>query len=415
MLFYIIKVHILLLISYLIYRFLLKRNNNYHLNRFYLLFSLLLSVIAPLLLRRQLPNLLNKQELATKISPDLQSVMNLSIEPISRFESLLASYSFINLYCFIAFILLMISTFKIAKLFSYCKRLRNSALKFEGNIFYVAKDIRPFSFMQHVYISYALINDPLSLNIVKKHEQAHVNQLHSWDLMITEIINSLFFLNIFQVQLRKSIQENHEYLADQDALKGITVGQYIRVMIENTVQGLYPKYVNHFSKPLIFKRLAMLKQKSRTNYFSVLFSLTLFTISVLVISCSSDSELEEIKVMPVNTTEQKTIDNDQLFTIVEEQAVPKDGLQAFIDYVGAQLAGNYPEKAYKMGIEGVVYIQFVIEKDGTITNVEPVKGIGGGCDELAVEILRNSEAWIPGKQMGKVVRSVRIIPIRFQL
>jgi TonB family protein len=68
-----------------------------------------------------------------------------------------------------------------------------------------------------------------------------------------------------------------------------------------------------------------------------------------------------------------------------------------------------------MGIEGTVYVQFVIEKDGSISNVQAVRGIGGGCDEVAVEVISNSEKWIAGKQAGQFVRSRRIIPIKFVL
>jgi protein TonB len=106
---------------------------------------------------------------------------------------------------------------------------------------------------------------------------------------------------------------------------------------------------------------------------------------------------------------------DEIFMIVEQAAEPVGGVKAFYAYVGDQLRDHYPAAAARMNIEGVVYIQFVIEKDGSITQVQAVKGIGGGCDELAVKVVKNSPKWIPGKQRGRAVRSRKVIPIRFLL
>jgi protein TonB len=111
-------------------------------------------------------------------------------------------------------------------------------------------------------------------------------------------------------------------------------------------------------------------------------------------------------------TEEKA---DKIFSIVEVQAEPVGGVKAFYEYVSSQLKDNYPSQAQRMNIQGVVYIQFVVEKDGSITDVQAVKGIGGGCDELAIKVLENSPKWNPGKQRGKAVRSRKMVPIRFKL
>lgn len=106
---------------------------------------------------------------------------------------------------------------------------------------------------------------------------------------------------------------------------------------------------------------------------------------------------------------------DKIFMIVEQDAEPESGIKAFYAYVANQLQDNYPRAALRMNIEGIVYLQFVIEKDGTITQVEAVKGIGGGCDELAIEVLESSPKWEPARQRGVAVRSRKVIPIRFML
>jgi len=68
-----------------------------------------------------------------------------------------------------------------------------------------------------------------------------------------------------------------------------------------------------------------------------------------------------------------------------------------------------------MRIEGRVFVQFVVDKDGSITNVEVLKGIGGGCDEEAVRVVKNAPKWNPGKQRGRPVRVKMVLPITFKL
>lgn len=78
-------------------------------------------------------------------------------------------------------------------------------------------------------------------------------------------------------------------------------------------------------------------------------------------------------------------------------------------------AVKYPTEAKEKGIEGVVYISFIVEKNGTITNVKVVKGIGGGCDEEALRVTKEMPKWLPGKNKGKPVRVQMTIPMKFAL
>ena len=71
--------------------------------------------------------------------------------------------------------------------------------------------------------------------------------------------------------------------------------------------------------------------------------------------------------------------------------------------------------AKNAGISGKVYITFVVEKDGSITDVKVLRGIGGGCDEEAVRVVQSMPRWSPGKQRGKPVRVQYNLPVRFTL
>jgi protein TonB len=111
--------------------------------------------------------------------------------------------------------------------------------------------------------------------------------------------------------------------------------------------------------------------------------------------------------------EEEKEDPNTIFTVVEETAAPIGGMGAFYEYVGKKI--KYPAQAKRMGIEGKVFVEFVIEKDGSITDVKAIKGIGGGCDQEAERILASAPKWKPGKQRGKPVRQKMVLPINFKL
>ncbi len=104
---------------------------------------------------------------------------------------------------------------------------------------------------------------------------------------------------------------------------------------------------------------------------------------------------------------------DEVFTIVEDQPTPDGGMQAFYKYIGDKL--KYPAQARRMGIEGKVFVQFVVDKNGNLTEVQAVKGIGAGCDEEAVRVIQGAPKWKPGKQRGRAVKVRMILPITFKL
>lgn len=104
---------------------------------------------------------------------------------------------------------------------------------------------------------------------------------------------------------------------------------------------------------------------------------------------------------------------DEIFLVVEESASPKDGIAAFYKDIGERL--KYPGQAIRLGIEGRVFVEFVVNKDGSITDVVAVKGIGAGCDEEAIRVIQTSPKWNPGKQRGRPVRQRMVLPITFRI
>jgi TonB family protein len=102
-----------------------------------------------------------------------------------------------------------------------------------------------------------------------------------------------------------------------------------------------------------------------------------------------------------------------VFTIVEEQPEFPGGSTELYKIIGERL--EYPAKAREMGIEGRVFIQFIIDENGQVTDAKPVKGIGAGCDEAAAKVISELPAFIPGKQRGKNVKVRMVLPVVFTL
>lgn len=111
--------------------------------------------------------------------------------------------------------------------------------------------------------------------------------------------------------------------------------------------------------------------------------------------------------------EVKVSDDDAIFFVVEVQPEFPGGMDSMYAFIQKNLI--YPEKAKAEGIEGRVFITFTIEKDGSVSNVKILRGIGGGCEEAAKEVVEKMPKWKPGTQRGKPVRVQFNLPIKFEL
>lgn len=118
----------------------------------------------------------------------------------------------------------------------------------------------------------------------------------------------------------------------------------------------------------------------------------------------------------INTTamaQNKKTSNDKVFEKVEDMPEFPGGEQAMMDFVGKNV--QYPKEAMEKEISGRVLVGFIVEKDGSVNEVKIVRGIGGGCDEEAVRVVKAMPKWKPGKEKGKPVRVSYMMPIFFKL
>jgi protein TonB len=116
---------------------------------------------------------------------------------------------------------------------------------------------------------------------------------------------------------------------------------------------------------------------------------------------------------PVATNNQITEETDQPFVIVEQMPQFPGGENEMIKFIKNNI--RFPTTATEMGISGTVVINFVVDRDGKITRIKVVRGIGGGCDEEAVRVLSKMPSWSPGKQGGRTVLVSFTVPFKFML
>ncbi len=132
----------------------------------------------------------------------------------------------------------------------------------------------------------------------------------------------------------------------------------------------------------------------------------------LDIDAETDDE-EEIEEQVIEDDDEGEDKEDEIFVFVEDQPSYPGGDEARLKYLRENI--KYPEMAKESGIQGTVYVTFVVEKDGRISNVKILRGIGGGCDEEALRVIKGMPKWKPGKQRGRPVRAQFNMPIRFIL
>jgi periplasmic protein TonB len=111
--------------------------------------------------------------------------------------------------------------------------------------------------------------------------------------------------------------------------------------------------------------------------------------------------------------EEVVVDDNQIFTVVEQQPEFEGGYEAMMNFIRKNM--RYPASARRMGVDGTVYVQFVVGKNGAIDDVKTIRGISADCDKEAERVVKMMPPWKPGRQNGKPVFVRFVLPIRFKL
>lgn len=154
--------------------------------------------------------------------------------------------------------------------------------------------------------------------------------------------------------------------------------------------------------------------ESGPGYFAVIGMQIDSMVDALKWNVSQAAPPDQTEMPPINKPAQDD-DNPQaeVFQFVEQMPEFPGGDNELMRYIRTNI--HYPAVAKENGIEGKVIINFIINKDGKITGAHVVRGIGGGCDEEALRVIRHMPAWKPGMQNGKAVNTALNLPVTFTL
>ncbi len=418
---YFLEANLYLISFYLLYQLLLAKDKHFRFNRAFILIGVILSLSLPLLSFNIKADLLAEKSLEGYIILPALTISNVQSE----------SVGFISKWCHILGIIYISGvvfyftrlSWQLIRIFKHLPFLNSSRERKDGYTLITTNGELPTcSFFKFLFWDKTVeLNDDEKKQIME-HELVHIRQWHSIDVLLMEILRTVFWFNPVIHQLKSKITEVHEYLADHDATKEIGIEKYSKLLTLQIFKSFDFALSNNFHKSQVVKRIRMLKSKrSKSIWLNLTLLVPSLTILITVLACDV-TDLEEIipqaaaveteTLIEENVFEDESI-SEEIFTVVEDQPFPKGDMASFYDYVGKSL--NYPAQARSLGIEGKVFVQFVVDKTGKLTDVKAVKGIGGGCDKEAVRVIRESASWNPGLQRGQKVNVRMILPITFKL
>jgi len=407
---------------YLIYWFFLKKDTFFTANRFYLISSIILSFVLPMF---KVPVFYDNSDVVYVVALEAITVTADKIEN-GIAQNLTLYQSVLIVYLTGASIFLLRFIFQLLQLAFLIRKF--GVTKLDGlKIVKINSKYSPFSYFNFIFLNEQNFNDKNLKNILD-HEKIHIRQKHSVDLIILEALTIIQWFNPFIWLYKTSLKGIHEYLADEGLLAGgMNKTNYQNLLLSHTVGLQINDLTNNFNQSLIKKRFIMMT-KMQSKKFARLKMLLVIPMTALLILCftfnfnknligqSSTETTELIKTESVVDLPQdvkKEQQQENIFTVVEVDAEYVGGEKARVAFLSKNI--KYPEEARKNGIQGRVHVTFVVEKDGSITNVRIAKGIGYGCDEEAVRVIKLMPNWIPGKQRGEPVRVQFNLPIVFTL
>jgi TonB family protein len=441
---YLLLVNLYLVLFYWFYVLLLRDETFFQLNRAYLVASALLSFIIPLIDSGWVRDLFITQKVQYTLFVYSSPILVYHFKPIDDRHITIGQLM----------------------LFIYASGAIVLAAKFIWQLVSLKKIINQpgasgaFSFFKSIRLGPNLD----SRDVIAAHEQVHASQWHTADVLLIEAITIINWFNPIVYFYRLGIKHIHEFIADKQAIKsGTNKTEYALLLLSQTLKTPAHQLVNPFFNHSLLKRRIIMLQKSRSKskallkyglsapLFILMLILSSATISrsrtvklfnnkaeeVFLTAASSldsahkdSSQIQAAELMegtsdetsvkneytqkaPMDFDIVRTQKNEPVFTAVEKTPEFKGEITAFSNFLGQNL--RYPEAMRKKNIQGKVYISFVVEKDGTLSNFHTLRGIGYGAEEESIRVLKLSPKWNPGYQNGRPVRVQFTIPISFTL
>ena len=459
---YILKSSVCLAVFYLFYRLLLSRETFHRFNRGAMLSILLLSCLLPLVeVTVEKQTEVHQTMMTLEQWLMLADMMNTADATRVQVEEVTVTWIQVALLVYLVGILFFAfrNGYSLLKLGALLRSGRKEHLgkyadgKEKVTLIVHDHDIAPFSWMKYIAISQKDLDENGREILI--HELAHIQNRHSWDLLVADICIFFQWFNPASWLLKQELQNIHEYEADETVIeKGVDAKQYQLLLIKKAVGTRLYSMANSFNHSKLKKRITMML-KEKSNPWAKLKYLYILPVAAIAVTAFARPEIsdtvEEIAAAKVNdltaiveakttkTTEEavqmSTVLKDTvkpvevkyiptevtdklkgapLYEVIEQMPeFPGGGMAAALEYIQKNM--QYPESAKEKGTQGRVIVQFIIDKEGNVTDPEVIRAVDKDLDAEAIRLVKSMPKWKPGMQKGEAVAIKYTLPVLFKL
>jgi len=437
---YFLKVNIAIALFYLFFRLLFYNDTFWKTRRFYLVFSILLSVIYPFV---SLTGWLEKQEpmQAIIISYAQLQAVTVTAQPKSVFSTenmLLGAYTLVSVVLLAKMLVQLVSILRW-KLKGEKKQLQ------ETEIISIQETIAPFSFFNYIFINPTLHSEQ-EISQILVHEKTHAQQMHSLDVLVSEMLTIVCWINPAAWLLKREIRQNLEFLADNKVVEsGFDSKTYQYHLLQLSYQTPEVKLGNKFNVAPLKKRITMMNQQKTKKAGIMKYSLIVPLALALVLSSNAETIVNSAKnilsttknavagnentvinkndeVVDTENENQEAVvaiqdanqtDNSKVYTVVEKMPQFPGGEEVLTQYINRNV--KYPADAFQKGIQGKLIVRFTVNESGKIGNVEIIRALCPSIDAEGIRVIKSLPDFTPGEQNGKKVAVWYTMPIIFRL
>lgn len=275
-------------------------------------------------------------------------------------------------------------------------------------------DYSPFSFFRWIFVN-PVNKTPSQLQQILMHEQAHVEQWHSLDALLSQLFVAAFWFNPAAWLMRLQVRNNLEYLADRSVISGGTDKKaYQYHLLAVAYRTNVATITNNFNV-LPLKRRIMMMNKQASNPLARFKYLLFVPLAIALLAMNNTTIRANVqkKVVKTTKTTKEADASNKVYEVVEQMPSFPGGDAAMMKYLAENI--KYPVSAQKAKEQGRVVVQFIVEKDGAVTGVKTVRSVTPVLDAEAVRVIKAMPKWTPGRQGGQPVRVKYNVPVSFRL
>jgi len=353
---YLLKSAVSLGILYLFYICILRQVTWFRINRLYLVVVILFSLSVPLIsIPVQGDTSLSLQVITLDEVRITVGVSDGTVSSFGIWKALLYIYIFGAGLFFIRFIINLFRIFSI--------RLSGGLIRKEGlRIVLTDKNFSTFSFLNNIFLNNKALNNP-DLEPVLIHERTHIQQGHTFDVLITEFLVIIHWFNPAAWAIKSAVNENHEFIADQAVLtNGFNLRSYRIRIIEELFGTRFIPVTHSFNRSITNKRLSMMEKTRSPRWakYKILFALPIAGLLFFIFACTQ----KDTDLIKDNPAEEITSTESIVYLNPDVMAEFPGGESAIRQFITRNL--RYPEEAVKNKVQGKIFIQFVVDETGKV-------------------------------------------------